>query len=794
MEKKSKLPLALIACLAALLGASPVSGEGYADTFNAMIVGAGSENTKKKSNPSDFGHATEVHNDLEKATSFFDFSDARGSASGAADDSQVVELKGAEYVASMEADGDGKAVDLSKGIYELPLQIDDPWAEATLFMRARAADGFLDGGLLSLATRGLDIMVSAFPIDWGERGNLGVFARLGSVHRPIHAPLELKTGDWMNICVRWKPRSEGKPDTPVWAGFIGWTEVFVNGRLISRRCYRGPPPSDYDRNNRLILGVDFEGQRFRGLVDHVALWDRALDNREVAGLFGVGNVDADLPPEGPVNGWNQEVGNAFFPKDMPRQERFEWIKENTARHIDQLRESDRAMYPTYHISLPGFQYNTHGFYFNDRWHLFPVVAMGGSRNLDLEQLFWAHLSSDDMLTWKVQTPLMPERFDANGAFYVDKYGTPSVVAGDARPGVGYAVAKNEALGEWEIQPRPDLKGDHPVIKQRNDPAVFRQGDTWYMVTSNPSRERTTSNLHLYKSKDGADWSYVKLLFEAEAGQGLQECTVAFLKGDILILSTNKALLEDKNNAGHDYIVGRFENESFELLGSGISDYGYNSNPRYRPYNMWHGFTDNTGRSVVWQWQGRYGNNWEALRKGWFSTYSLPREIRIRDDYTLAFCPAKELEGLRKASEPEKSFRERNIDGLKRLGTVSDTSENRIFITPGESGNSRITFHKGSDEFTLSYSAETQQLTFTQNRSSAANPDNQPYSVPLRLNANGEVSFTLYLDRSMIEIYTPEGNVLSAWFRTDEVGDFAVAAGSIKEIKVHSWQMNPLQFD
>ncbi|AKJ65617.1 GH32 C-terminal domain-containing protein [Kiritimatiella glycovorans] len=786
MQKKFKFPLALTACLAALLGASPAGAQVFEDSFNATTAGAGSQTPK--------GHSNEVHNDLEKATFFFDFSDARSSVSGDADDTRVVELKGVDYVASIQAGGDGKAVDLSKGIYALPLQIDEPWEEATLFVRVRAADGFLDGGLMSLATKGLDIMVSAFHIDWGERGNLGVFARLGSVHRPVHAPLDLETGDWMDICVRWQPRSEGKPDTAVWAGFTGWTEVFVNGRLISRRCYRGPPPGAYDRNNRLTLGVDFEGQRFRGLVDHVALWDRALDNREIARLFKVGHVDTNLPAEGPLNGWNQEVGNAFFPKEMPRKERFEWIKRNTAQYVKQLRETDRAMYPTYHLTLPGFQYNTHGFYFNDRWHLFPVVSMGGARNLDLEQLFWAHLSSDDLLKWKVHTPLMPERFDANGAFYIDRYGTPSVVAGDAGPGVGYAVAKDDSLDEWEVQNRPKLRGNAPVIQQRNDPAVFQKNDRWYMVASGVSTERESSNIHLYRSENGIDWTYVKLLFEAEVGVGVQECLVAFIQNDLLVMSTNKALVQDSAANGHDYIVGRFENESFELLGSGISDYGYNSNPRYRPYNMWHGFTDDTGRTVVWQYQGRHGNNWEALRKGWFSTYSLPREIRIRDDYTLAFLPARELEELRNTSEPGKSFREHKIDGFKHLGTVSDTSENRISVTPGESGNSRLKFAKGSDEFTLSYSAHKERLILTQNRSSAASPDNQPYSVPLRLNDKEEVSFTLYLDRSMIEIYTPEGDVLSAWFRTDEVGDFTVEAGSMKEIKVHSWKMNPLQFD
>jgi beta-fructofuranosidase len=241
---------------------------------------------------------------------------------------------------------------------------------------------------------------------------------------------------------------------------------------------------------------------------------------------------------------------------------------------------------------------------------------------------------------------------------------------------------------------------------------------------------------------------VKLLYSAEAGVGLQECLVAFmLPDDILVLSANKALAPD-----HTYLVGRFQNETFTLLASGVSDYGHNAQSgEKRPYNMLHGSQTPTGRTLIWQWQGLIAHPRDVTARGWSSCYSLPREMTLRRDHALAFQPAAELEKLR--GDPRQLTADQPAE-------IPACCELRLTLLPGSTQPIRI--EQNGHGFTLAHDTAKQEIVMTIDAAAAHRSYDGPYRAPCATAADGTITLRLYLDRSMVELYTPEGNVISSW--------------------------------
>lgn len=706
-----------------------------------------------------------------------------------------VTLEGGEHAASLARGGDGAAAQFDGGIarIKLPPKLKMSASGLTWCIRVKPAGNRLDGGLFIGAGLPLNVELAAWHIPWGDRWNLGYFQ--STPGRVAHAPMNEKqdTG-WLDVIVRVHPPSF-QPPKPANKTFAGWTEIFVNGQLRVRRPYTGPN-SGYAPHPvaGLVLGRDWNDRRFHGLMDHVAVWPRTLTDAEIGTLSGVASVDTSLPAETIISGWHQEVGEGFFPASVPRQERLAWIRDHAPPMVARLREKDPA-YPRFHLSPPGFSYNTHLFYHRGAWHMFPTVCMGGSGFLTLEQLSWMHLSSTDLIHWQTHPALIAEaEFDPNAAFYYDAQGKASVVAGGFKPFVMHAVARDPLLEHWDIQPKPPRPAGTPFTRERHDPAVFRHQGQWYLAASVTGRERTTAQIHLYRSENGTEWKYMKLLHEAKVGTGLQECLVAFmLPDDILVLSANKALAP-----GHTYIVGRFQNENFTLLGSGVSDYGHNAQSgEKRPYNMLHGSQTPAGRTLIWQWQGQTAHPRDLTAQGWSSCYSLPREMTLRPDRSLAFHPAAELEKLR--GQPRHLLSTKAATGNTIAPKTELPGESELHLSFKPAPQSRIGWRIGPADhgLTLHYDTAQQQLRVSVDPAVTHPAYDGPFTAPCAPAADGTVTLRLFLDRSMVEIYTPEGNVISTWaFFKDPAHNLLTALRPSTESTLVSatlWPMSPLHW-
>lgn len=403
----------------------------------------------------------------------------------------------AERQESLARGGDGIAARFDGGTMRLtaPPKLKMDASGLTWCVRVKPSAKTLDGGLFIASGLPLNIELAAWHMPWGPRWNLGFFQ--ATPGRVAHAPLMPdQDGGWMDIVVRVHPLSFQSP-TRITKSFAGWTEIFVNGVLRVRRPYSGPG-SGYAPSpiQGMLLGRDWNDRRFLGLMDHLAVWQRTLTDAEIASLSGVQALDLSLPPEDNTGGWHQDIGAGFFPPDMPHQQRLDRIRDRTVPAVKALLESD-PQFPRYHLAPPGSIYNTHLFHDKGVWHMFPTVSVGPSGFVSNEQLFWMHLTSSDLMSWKPHAAHFPKPdFEPNGAFFVDAKNRVNVVGGGFKPFVMQGIATDATLDRWDMLPRPPVPADTPKAVKRLDPAVFRHQGKWYLAATSIDRGESTSRIHL----------------------------------------------------------------------------------------------------------------------------------------------------------------------------------------------------------------------------------------------------------------------------------------------------------
>ncbi|MBM3891809.1 MAG: hypothetical protein FJ388_22060, partial [Verrucomicrobia bacterium] len=430
------------------------------------------------------------------------------------------------------------------------------------------------------------------------------------------------------------------------------TELFVDGKLRDRRDV----PAVYAQESSFFpepaartsswcgIGADPGGRcPFRGAVDHVAIWHRALDDREIAALSG-GKLNAswDLP-----TGWAQL---ATLPRSMSLADRNRWIDAQMERALPEMATRD-PWFPKYHVAIPGDSYNFVTFYHRGLYHFFPIFNFGWWGTLLMSDgCAWAHLVSDDLLHWKLLPQLPKESFGANGCIAAQGdeatvfagWG-PDSLARPTRHGMHYLRSRDADLRSWTSDPANPVVMPDPPDWHGEDCTVLREGDEWWMIASSakPNKQgRRSKQMHLFTSPALRDWKYAGVFFEVEADFA-PECVHAFRLGGKLVLAGCQRMRRDLQ-----YYVGRVENRRFIPETHGLWNH---SAAEGIPTAVWT-VEDNQGRRILWQWmEGRHFFNIgnlsvkERFKAGWDQAYSVPMLVSQRDDGTLALAPVPELE-------------------------------------------------------------------------------------------------------------------------------------------------------
>lgn len=572
-------------------------------------------------------------------------------------------------------------------------------------------------------------------------------------------------------------------DAVIRAAKGGPLRLYLDGRLVmERRKPSSIPGIDAARMSGpatpLSIGAMPDGSRpFRGWIDEVALWDRALSEAEIAQLSGTSAIENAWEPRG-----DRAFGTGVLTPGSTAAQRYDWIDAKLPAFREHLQQTDPHL-PRYHLTLPGEQWNRIGFYHKGRHHLFFGWTTGGCfRYFDdaLENIVWQHIASEDLVHWTIlpmpiRSPHWPNE---NGTFFVNDAGEAvTFYYGDRGTEPRMAVSRDDELIHWESFPdRVRFTGVPDEFKTRHDPsAVFKKGDAWNLVCTTVRPQAKTMGLPLYQSRDTLHWRYAGKFFEDATGRPVNECGQLFRLGGRDVFTTIHPLVKEQT-----YLTGHIRDDgTFARKTGGCPDLFSNM------YNDVSSTVDEAGRVTMW----RFCNVVRAFRDdsaaGWRNTYSLARDVRMAPDGRLLFRPAPALESLR------------GKHANRLTGFNGSQCEVRLQFTAGEQGETGVRaadgrthldayYHHAKRELVLDCSAMPVGLSFRSGKI---------YRGPANIKPGDSVTLRFFSDRSVFELYANDEVAISGAFFFHDPERLTVAAlhrkGPSIPLTIEGWEMRPL---
>lgn len=290
--------------------------------------------------------------------------------------------------------------------------------------------------------------------------------------------------------------------------------------------------------------------------------------------------------------------------------------------------------------------------YNGVYHVFyqhnPYGAFWGNMS-------WGHARSKDLVHWEhLPIAIRPDADgpDADGCYsgaMVVHDGIPTMVYTGVRSPdelCCLATLTDEDLIGWEKHSgNPVIAGTPegvPVTIFR-DHTLWHEGETWYMGVGS-GIEGQGGAVMLYRSGDLRDWDYLHPLAieqpelnpEGELISTGWECPDYFFINDRPVLL---ACEWDGDPICSSWWRGSMTNHRFEASSKGLTDAG---DTLYAPQT----FRAEDGRRLFFGWMRELRSDEEQMQAGWSGVLSLPREVLLRDDDTVAFRPADEVRQLR----------------------------------------------------------------------------------------------------------------------------------------------------
>jgi len=476
---------------------------------------------------------------------------------------------------------------------------------------------------------------------------LGVQTRHGKVFREI--PLgAVERGCWLDLAIR---IGNGRLD------------LFSNGLLISSIPIRQNLCSPFGEvllvGGYMWGGPDLYEFTPKGLhdckIDCVALWGHALEDSQVAFLSGLERLDARRGSLSPLDRAVLDY-NAFFDASVDED------IETCGRLWKSLREvaEEDPCRPLYHLTQPfGSIYDPAGAYYQGgRYHVFSyhnILYLLRHCSLD-------HYVSDDLVHWR-QWPIGPWadcELDVHGIWlmnhFIDDDGVPSVIytgLGTERKHGVLARSRDDLLTYGEKQA--------VLTRYHHDGHVWKQGDTWYTITSRMYKGTRSGNrgdgVMLWSSPDLHSWQELGEIFNQPRDEsaphggdrtGFMEFPYLLPFGDrhVLILGAHPVR----------YWVGRLDWDKLEFIADHqrglLLDYA----------NPFHCFNplcvDDKGpggalRRILMALEARINDGgFDGLP--WNGVHVLPRSLELEGDH-LRQDPLPETRALRRAHHAQRDI-------------------------------------------------------------------------------------------------------------------------------------------
>jgi len=594
----------------------------------------------------------------------------------------------------------------------------------------------------------------------------------------------------------------GQEDFPVqdsgWRDLVirrtakGPLELFLDGKRVAVRTQASILPGGLSsqfagKPSPLFIGSDATGgDTFRGWIDGVALWDRALEDKELAALFGKDSVEDAVRPQQSVKNDSESKQRVFGPgvlaPDTDPATRYDWIDRKLPAFHEELLKTN-PHYPRYHLTLPGQQWNPIAVFHKGKYHVFFGWTPGGCfRYFDdaNENIVWQHISSEDLIHWTIQPmPIRhPHHPNENGIFFENDKGEMVVFYfGDRGHEPRMAVSRDADLAQWEAF--PDLVKFHNVPKEyqfRHDPSgVFKIGDTWHLIATTVRPSADAAGVPLYKSKDLINWDFAGEFHSDKTGRPVNECG-QLLKIDGWDVFTT---IHDLSR-GQQYLTGKIRLDgTFDKTFGGTADLVSDS------YNCVTTAINDKGEATQWRYMSQVRPYRLASAAGWWNTYGGPRRVHIDSEGRMLVRPDPSLEKLR---GPQVA-----LDKLKAA-----SSEVKLTFVAREAGQTGIRLTDGKNQLDAFYDHAKREIAFDLSGldESITKAKGKP-GGPVTVRPGEQITLHFFSDRSIFELYANDEVILSsqAFFHDPENlrAELIQRGGAAAEVAVEAWEMEPLKW-
>ena len=427
-----------------------------------------------------------------------------------------VELMGLEQEASLRRGGDGKVARCEAGALDAGLgsrgELNLRGRAMSLLIRLREPAGKWNTSLLSKYGTGHDsLSYNLFTVDLGGGMILGF--ELGLAGRPGMVQVkttiaEIGAKDWHDVIVRWGG---------------GKLELFVDGVLRDSQEAVGELRTNDEPC--IVGGHSTQGKirrPFAGLIDHAALWNRAVSDGEILFLSG-GQDEVEARRREAVARREQARAEALT---TSRTKAEEYLGRASA--VRKLLLEQDPHRPRYHFTAPqGWMNDPNGpLYWKAKgeYHLFYQHRPPFS-----DVIHWGHALSKDLVHWQdLPIAIFPDTPQDRGGVYsgntvIDDGGVPTAIyTGNVR---GHAEAyamkavSTDGLRTWTQQAVID-QPPYPGTPVNWDSQIWKDGSLWWLLSGGCYEGGGAAVL--WSSSDLTKWTYRQRIYTPRKYGGFWE--------------------------------------------------------------------------------------------------------------------------------------------------------------------------------------------------------------------------------------------------------------------------------
>ena len=333
---------------------------------------------------------------------------------------------------------------------------------------------------------------------------------------------------------------------------------------------------------------------------------------------------------------------------------------------------------------------------------------------------------------------------------------------------------------------PAIPPDLDLIGFR-DPFLWKEADGCWRMLLGSGIKGVGGVALLYRSADLRAWEYLNPLYIGDpAESGINwECP------NFLALGT-KHMLVVSPHGRPVYWLGDYAAHQFKPDGAPRRlDWG---DVFYAPNSL----LDPSGRWLMWGWVREARPRDQYAAAGWASCLTLPREISLDESGELRVKPAAELQKLRRETLVDDAIvlRAGLPDAL--AGAAGDQLEIRCQVTAGQCDALTLDFRRspdGAQQTQLVYDFRAREMRLIRDRSTeTAEVTTEPCVASLELAQGEALDITLFIDRSVIEVYANARLTMTSRIypdRDDAMSLRLTAAGGDATANATVWRMGSM---